>query len=435
MFCEYQLSLSRLSPFSASTIVVGYANGCVGYVPTENEVPMGGYECCHSFRVYGRPSNLHPSAERVIVRESRSLLASLHERTRTTSTDATVGLVVAETLDSSFPLAHDTYNAIGVDAMGNHVYYILSSEAMSGESCGARMYRLSCGPAADADAGVSSSTPEYLGDLTSAMGDPSGCVVQGKCHVPVSDCGMDLGLVLATHVGFYSFVDGMETLPLSKDLPDGIGCYPGGGVISYVPHRKEFLLHARVPDGEGVLTMAVDPQRRRAFYLTWPSGRFGTTKLYASKRERNEVVGLLEEGSLAIGDGEESKRSRELLDYPGRGGGESRHPSTGEYRCVCRSMVVDPTTGVVYWSNADGDVLSYTLERGVEVAWRGGLRREYFGKYSPSEPGTRADHWRPVKWYGGSIVGVHGNSGYLFRVHVPEVPEVAEEEEEVRFYS
>ena len=435
MFCEYQLSLSRSSPFTTSTIVVGYANGCVGYVPTENEVPLGGYECCHSFRVYGRASNLASSAERVVVRESRSLLSSLHARSSSLHQErkkekkagrksklGAVGLIMAETIDSSFPLAHDTYNAIGVDMMGDYVYYVLSSEAMSGERVGARLYRLPCGATA------ARATPEELGDLTKVMDDPVGCVVQGKCHVPLIDCGMDLGVVFATHVGFYSFVDGMETLPNTIDLPDGVGCYPGGGVLSYVPHRQEFLLHSRVSSGEGVLTMAVDSQRRRAFYLTWPSGKFGTTRLYRTEDERKQEVGTLSQGREAEGNSEEALRSRTLLDYPGRGEGESQHPSSGLYRCVCRSMVVDPRTGVVYWSNADGDILQYTLDRGVEIAWRGGLRREYFGKYVSSEPGTMAYHWRQVKWYDGSIVGVHGNSGYLFRVHVPHV--VGEERRE-----
>ena len=30
--------------FVVVQIVVGYANGCVGYVPTEEEFPWGGYE-------------------------------------------------------------------------------------------------------------------------------------------------------------------------------------------------------------------------------------------------------------------------------------------------------------------------------------------------------------------------------------------------------
>ena len=43
---------------AAAPIVVGYANGCIGYVPTEAEFPWGGYEVCHAFRVYGQPAML-----------------------------------------------------------------------------------------------------------------------------------------------------------------------------------------------------------------------------------------------------------------------------------------------------------------------------------------------------------------------------------------
>ena len=82
---------------------------------------------------------------------------------------------------------------------------------------------------------------------------------------------------------------------------------------------------------------------------------------------------------------------------------------------------MDPETGHVYWSNADGDVLRWhCLDNNIAVVWLGGLKRDYFGTYVSSDPGHMGYHWRQVKWWNGCIVGVHGNSGYLFRVQVPK---------------
>ena len=315
MFSEYQLSIDRASPFEKTTIVVGYTNGCIGYVPTENEHSFGGYECCHSYRVYGRSTDISPTSERVIMSSTMSMLYALkynyntmpvsmlhdavkHKRqTPFANRFAKKGVLVADTFESHFPLAHDTYNAMGVDAQNKYVYYVLSSESMAGARTGARLYRVPCSSRGLAQRNSRFADPkdqcgggvEELGDLTIAMQDPENCVVQGKSHVPLIDCGAALGIVFGTHVGYYSFVDGMETLPQPKDLPSHVKPYPGGGVLSFIPdsNKGTFQVHARVPDGEGVLTMAVDPTRKRAYYLTWPSGKFGTTALYTSQADHD----------------------------------------------------------------------------------------------------------------------------------------------------
>ena len=54
MFARYQLDFENLSP-TQPLIVCGFANGCIGYVPTEDEYPHGGYEV-------GTPYNLRPNA-------------------------------------------------------------------------------------------------------------------------------------------------------------------------------------------------------------------------------------------------------------------------------------------------------------------------------------------------------------------------------------
>ena len=60
-FSEYALHLSKASPFSA-TITLGYVNGCYGYLPTQAEAPLGGYEVVHAHVPYGQLQRLDPSA-------------------------------------------------------------------------------------------------------------------------------------------------------------------------------------------------------------------------------------------------------------------------------------------------------------------------------------------------------------------------------------
>ncbi|TMD47884.1 MAG: hypothetical protein E6I93_13920 [Chloroflexi bacterium] len=44
LFCEYGMRARKHSPF-ATTLVLGLANGFIGYVPTPNVYTEGGYEC------------------------------------------------------------------------------------------------------------------------------------------------------------------------------------------------------------------------------------------------------------------------------------------------------------------------------------------------------------------------------------------------------
>ena len=78
---------------------------------------------------------------------------------------------------------------------------------------------------------------------------------------------------------------------------------------------------ARLGGGEGVITMALDAARGRAIVLAWPSGTLGTVDV-----------------SRAAAAAEPAPLLTELLDYPGRGGGEAAHPRSGTYRCVCRAV-------------------------------------------------------------------------------------------------
>jgi len=52
MFVQYALDFVRQSPY-ASTLALGYSNGCWGYIPTAADYPLGGYEVDVAYRYYG----------------------------------------------------------------------------------------------------------------------------------------------------------------------------------------------------------------------------------------------------------------------------------------------------------------------------------------------------------------------------------------------
>ena len=64
-FCEIGLAVKRASPFPV-TIMCGYTNGRMAYMPTADEWPKGGYEV-ESYWEYGWPSPLAPGMEAVVV--------------------------------------------------------------------------------------------------------------------------------------------------------------------------------------------------------------------------------------------------------------------------------------------------------------------------------------------------------------------------------
>ena len=164
---------------------------------------MGGYEVCNAFRIYGNFQRPAPEAETVILDAAKAMLDSVH------------GLQ-AEVFASGFPTAHDTYNGLGHASNGD-VYYVLCSCT---HDVPGKMYRL-----AAATGGASTGqapTPELIADLSTACGDVaasasgSAVVAQGKSHVPFFEDAATGRLYFATHVGFYTMVDGMETLPVSE---------------------------------------------------------------------------------------------------------------------------------------------------------------------------------------------------------------------------
>jgi len=281
--------------------------------------------------------------------------------------------------DSGFALAHDTYNGMGTGSDGK-IYYVLSSQSYE---VGAKMFCYD--PASD--------KVEPLGDITEACGEKdTKTIVQGKSHVTFVEQGGKL--YFATHVGYYSIIDGMEKIGIP---PQGWKPYPGGHFLAYDMKTKKFEDLAKAPRGEGILTMTMDTKRGRLYGLTWPAGHFLRYDL--AKKELKDLGPVSRQGENGKGE---------------------------NYRTLCRSFVVDPTDGSLYFTVGDGDIFRYRYDRdAIEVVSGDDLRKDYFGLYDPTSAGHMGYNWRQTVWYEPekAIYGVHGNSGYLFRF-IPGVPQV-----------
>jgi len=281
------------------------------------------------------------------------------------------GRLTASVIPSGFKEAHDSYNAISTASDGK-IYYVLSSEK---PDLAARMFVY------DPASGKS----RWTGDLNQAAGEAdSHAISQGKSHVSFAEA--DGKLYFATHIGFYSIIDGMEKPGIP---PKGMKPYPGGHFLSYDMATGKYENLAIAPHNEGIIAFQMDTRRKRLFGLTWPSGRL----------IRYDVG------------------ARTLKDLGGvSGAGEAVHGS--DFRTICRSLTVDPGDGSLYFSTSDGKLHRYQPARdAVETLSGEDLRKDYFGLYDPASSGHMGYNWRQTFWYEPekAIYGVHGNSGYLFR--------------------
>lgn len=291
------------------------------------------------------------------------------------------GSLIAKHYYSGFELAHDTYNAISLASDGK-IYYVLSSQSIDK---GGQMYVYD--PKTD--------QPCFVADLTDVCGEKGKKYIsQGKSHVRFYESSGKL--YFATHIGYYEMIDGMERLPVH--VPEGFGLYRGGHILSYDLSDKKFEDLAIAPDGEGIITMEMDRERRQIYGITWPKGYFIHYDL-----NRDTLMNL----GLVSANGE--------AGMPGK-----------DYRVLCRSMFIDKRDGHVYFSTSEGYIFTYhpdsSLIRKVEGV---NLKLDYFGKYDPADPGSMGYNWRAIVWYApeGVAYGVHGNSGYLFRFD-PLVPKI-----------
>jgi hypothetical protein len=287
----------------------------------------------------------------------------------------TTSSLTAKTYNSGFPQAHDTYNALSVASDGK-IYYILSSDKID---FAGKMYVYD--PKLDAI--------EFIADLDEVCGEKGKMFIpQGKSHTRFYESKGKL--YFATHIGYYELISGMDRLPVYP--PAGYKLYPGGHILSYDLKTKKFKNLIILSNGEGMVSMTMDCDRGQIYGITWPKGN-----LVHLDVNTNVLKSL---GQISAN-------------------GEAGEPGD-DFRSLCRSLVVDPNDGSVYFSNSEGDIFSYnptSLQKNKLSSIN--LRLDYFGKYDPKRPGTMGYNWRKIFWYKSEDIayGVHGNSGYLFRFH------------------
>ncbi len=74
-FTETGMAVKSASGWTR-TFFVGYANGCVGYIPTADAYPNGGYEVNVAHLLYGLPAPVSPEAEHMVVQACTDALES-----------------------------------------------------------------------------------------------------------------------------------------------------------------------------------------------------------------------------------------------------------------------------------------------------------------------------------------------------------------------
>jgi hypothetical protein len=281
--------------------------------------------------------------------------------------------LIAQTYDSGFIEAHDTYNAISKASDGK-IYYILSSDRID---VAGKMFVL------DPVMG----SLQYLANLSEICGEKEQqCIPQGKSHVRFFE--FKGKLYFSTHVGYYELIDGMDRLPVHP--PDGYGLYKGGHILSYELKTGVFEDVSKLPNGEGVVSMTMDTERGHIFGISWPTGNF-----FSYDVNKNQFI----------------------LHGKFSGNGEDGVPGE-DFQSLCRSLVVDPRDGTVYFSTAEGKIYCYNQEWNVVKQLKGiDLVVDYFGKYDPTQPGSMGYNWRKIFWYTPEQLAyaVHGNSSYLFK--------------------
>jgi hypothetical protein len=77
VFFDFSGEIEAASPF-AHTLVLGYSNGCTGYVPTPQAIAEGGYEPDASFRYY-ETLPLAPEAGGEMVEAAAGVLRAVAE--------------------------------------------------------------------------------------------------------------------------------------------------------------------------------------------------------------------------------------------------------------------------------------------------------------------------------------------------------------------
>ncbi len=279
--------------------------------------------------------------------------------------------LIAQTFNSGFPEAHDSYNGISVAGDGK-VYYVLCTQLLD---IAGQVYVFD----------PKTEEIKHLCDLTEACGEKElNAVAQGKSHVNFIESGGKL--FFATHVGYYEERNGIM---LIGTPPDGYKPYQGGHILSYDMKTGKFESLGVEPHQEGILTMNMDTKRGLIYGLTWPTGYFFRFDL--GKRHWKDFGPISGKGSTGLGE---------------------------EFRTLCRTIAINPEDGTAYVTISEGTILKCRPEADkLEFVEDDNLKKDYFGYYIVHQPGHMAYNWRQVFWYPPEklFYGVHGNSGYLFR--------------------
>ena len=287
--------------------------------------------------------------------------------------------LAAKSFDSGFAKAHATFNGM-LAASDGKIYYVLCSEDVD---TGAQMF--SYDPA--------SGRILHLADLTEAAGEKGmHAIPQGKSHVNFVE--WQGKLYFSTHVGYYTRVNGRETMGVP---PPGYKPYPGGHFMVYDVASGKIQRLASAPREQGIIDFNMDGKRGRLYGLTWPSGRF--LRYDMASKELKDLGSTSREGEAGSGP---------------------------DYRILCRSLAVDPEDGSVYFTTADGDIKRYRYDRdAIEIVTGLNMRKDYFGFFDLNAKPGMGYNWRQTFWYApeNAFYGVHGTSGYLFRFD-PRTPRV-----------
>lgn len=280
--------------------------------------------------------------------------------------------IIAKPYYSGFREAYGTWNAVS-SASDGRIYYNLSSNT-AGVS--GKLYAFN--PATE--------EIEYLGDLTEICGETErNAVPQGKVHTNFYESQGKL--YFATHAGYYKLSGGLERM--AEDQTGGYSAYPGGHFLSYDLATGKFEDLQLVPGGEAIVTMTMDTTRRQIYALTWPHAYFLHYDV----------------------------NNRKLINY-GKFSGNGEAGVQGEdYQVICRSILIDPRDGNVYYSTSKGEIVRFNpADKSIKYLENVNLRLDYFGKWDPSRTGSMGYGWRRIVWYARENIayGIHG-SGYLFR--------------------
>jgi hypothetical protein len=72
VFVDFALEIEEKSPPEVNTVVLGYTNGCIGYIPTRDAYPKGGYEVETAYKYYGTLM-IKPESHQIIIDSATSL--------------------------------------------------------------------------------------------------------------------------------------------------------------------------------------------------------------------------------------------------------------------------------------------------------------------------------------------------------------------------